>query len=94
MLSRTRKVLLKGINKELKKRKLKLQDIKDKEKNPFPVSPRWIDNLIYADKHDTAKTFNFDTCETLANFLNIPNKRDGSVLVITNRKKTEDNETN
>lgn len=89
MLTATRKALCKGIAKFMDKENLDTSKIKDKDKNPFPVSAKWIDNLRKAERYNENVAFDLKRSIEMFEFLEMPYRLDGGVIISTN-KKSED----
>lgn len=56
--------------------------------NPFPVSPRWLDDLRHSVENDTDKSFQKNKVIALCKFLELPFTLDGSIVKIGKSTKT------
>lgn len=98
MTTATRRAILKALGKYNEKHGYTTYSIK-KDK-PYPVSPRWIDNLIAAERDSLETTFNKEKTKELCDFLKLPFRVDGGIIIITKRqiqddeKETTNTETN
>jgi len=89
MISTTRKAILKGLKKWYKDNpQHNTKTIK--KNNPFPVSPRWIDNIIAEEKKETGRAFDKGKTIAFMEHIGVPYRLDGGVIFSTN--KTEENE--
>jgi hypothetical protein len=53
-----------------------------KSNNPFPCSTRWISFLVESIKLNDSRNFNTKVCVEMMDFLKMPHKMDGGVLVV------------
>lgn len=80
MLNSTKVALLRQIKKYMAENGHNMQSIKTN--NPFPASERWVSNLVRSVKNNTSANFNTKVCIEVMEFLKMPHKMDGGVLVV------------
>ena len=80
MLKSAKKILLSVLVEYMTENGINTQNIKSA--NPFPVSPRWVDNLIKSVKDNDNTGFNKNLTIALLDFLIYPYEEDGNVLII------------
>lgn len=82
MNTATKAALWAAIESYMKKNNLNMAHLAQPSKRPFPCGSRWISALKHSVDNKTDQNFQKSLCIQMFNFLQIPIKLDGGVIVI------------